>query len=41
MTKFLLDTSTVSAAMWRVPDPGVLASWFWTRSSGATATGCS
>ena len=25
MTKFLLDTSTVSAAMWKVPDPGVLA----------------
>ena len=25
MTKFLLDTSTVSAAMWKVPDPAVLA----------------
>lgn len=25
MTRFLLDTSTVSAAVWRVPDPGVLA----------------
>ena len=25
MTRFLLDTSTVSAAMWKVPDPGVLA----------------
>ena len=25
MTRFLLDTSIVSAAMWRVPDPGVLA----------------
>jgi len=23
--RFLLDTSTVSAAMWKVPDPGVLA----------------
>lgn len=25
MTKFLLDTSTVSAAIWKKPDPGVLA----------------
>jgi len=25
VTRFLLDTSTVSAAMWKVPDPGVLA----------------
>ena len=25
MIRFLLDTSTVSAAMWKVPDPGVLA----------------
>ena len=25
MTKFLLDTSTVSAAMWKEPDRGVLA----------------
>ena len=25
MTRFLLDTSTVSAAMWKTPDPGVLA----------------
>lgn len=25
MTRFLLDTSTVSAAIWREPDPGVLA----------------
>lgn len=25
MTRFLLDTSTVSAAVWRVPDAGVLA----------------
>lgn len=25
MTRFLLDTSTVSAAMWKVPDAGVLA----------------
>lgn len=25
MTRFLLDTSTVSAAVWREPDPGVLA----------------
>ena len=24
MTRFLLDTSTVSAAMWKVPDPAVL-----------------
>lgn len=24
MTRFLLDTSTVSAAVWKVPDPGVL-----------------
>ncbi len=24
MTRFLLDTSIVSAAMWKVPDPGVL-----------------
>jgi len=23
--RFLLDTSTISAAMWKVPDPGVLA----------------
>ena len=26
MTRFLLDTSTVSAAMWKVPDPSVLRS---------------
>ena len=26
MTRFLLDTSTVSAALWKQPDPGVLAS---------------
>ena len=25
MIRFLLDTSTISAAMWKVPDPGVLA----------------
>jgi tRNA(fMet)-specific endonuclease VapC len=25
LTRFLLDTSTVSAAMWKVPDAGVLA----------------
>jgi tRNA(fMet)-specific endonuclease VapC len=25
LTRFLLDTSTVSAAMWKAPDPGVLA----------------
>ena len=25
MTQFLLDTSTVSAALWKKPDPGVLA----------------
>jgi tRNA(fMet)-specific endonuclease VapC len=25
VTRFLLDTSTVSAAMWKMPDPGVLA----------------
>lgn len=25
LTRFLLDTSTVSAAMWKTPDPGVLA----------------
>ncbi len=25
LTRFLLDTSTVSAAMWKSPDPGVLA----------------
>jgi tRNA(fMet)-specific endonuclease VapC len=25
LTRYLLDTSTVSAAMWKVPDPGVLA----------------
>ena len=25
MTRFLLDTSTVSAAVWKEPDPGVLA----------------
>lgn len=25
MTRFLLDTSTISAAMWKVPDAGVLA----------------
>jgi tRNA(fMet)-specific endonuclease VapC len=25
LSRFLLDTSTVSAAMWRVPSPGVLA----------------
>ena len=25
MIRFLLDTSTVSAAMWKVPDPSVLA----------------
>ena len=25
MTRFLLDTSTISAAMWKTPDPGVLA----------------
>jgi tRNA(fMet)-specific endonuclease VapC len=25
VTRFLLDTSIVSAAMWKVPDPGVLA----------------
>jgi tRNA(fMet)-specific endonuclease VapC len=25
VTRFLLDTSTVSAAMWKVPDPGVLS----------------
>ncbi len=25
MTQFLLDTSTVSAVVWKVPDPGVLA----------------
>ena len=25
MTRFLLDTSTVSAALWKQPDPGVLA----------------
>jgi tRNA(fMet)-specific endonuclease VapC len=25
VTRFLLDTSTVSAVVWRVPDPGVLA----------------
>ena len=25
MTRYLLDTSTVSAAMWKAPDPGVLA----------------
>lgn len=25
MTRFLLDTSTVSAAMWKTPDPGVLS----------------
>ncbi len=24
MTRFLLDTSTISAAMWKAPDPGVL-----------------
>lgn len=24
MTRFLLDTSTISAAMWKVPNPGVL-----------------
>lgn len=25
MIRFLLDTSTISAAMWKMPDPGVLA----------------
>ena len=25
MIRFLLDTSTISAAMWNMPDPGVLA----------------
>lgn len=25
MTRFLLDTSTISAVVWKVPDPGVLA----------------
>lgn len=25
MIRFLLDTSTISAVMWKVPDPGVLA----------------
>ncbi len=25
MTSFLLDTSTISAAMWKTPDPGVMA----------------
>ena len=25
MIRFLLDTSTISAAMWEMPDPGVLA----------------
>jgi predicted nucleic acid-binding protein len=25
VTQFLLDTSTVSAAVWKKPDPGVLA----------------
>lgn len=25
LTRYLLDTSTVSAAMWKAPDPGVLA----------------
>ena len=25
MIRFLLDTSTISAAMWKTPDPGVLA----------------
>lgn len=25
LTRFLLDTSTVSAAIWKTPDPGVLA----------------
>ncbi len=24
MTRFLLDTSTVSAVVWKIPDPGVL-----------------
>jgi hypothetical protein len=26
LTRFLLDTTTVSAAMWKSPDPGVLVS---------------